>query len=323
MMPDVPALTIGLPVYNGADYLEAAIESLLAQTFTDFELVISDNASTDATADICRALAERDPRIRYLRNDRNLGAGINQIRVVELARGKLFALANHDDLWAKTYFEACIAALARSPQAVLAYSRSLEIDETGSITGPMVGDLGLDEPSAYRRLRRYHELYCEFDRRQQWNDPWPQGLWIPIYGVMRTSVLRKTSWIGSYINADTVVLEEMMMAGAFVAVDETLFFKREHAGRSMRAYEAFEDRMEWWTGHRGRRLVFPFWRLLFERLKAAARAPIPYHSRLACLFEMIAQYVRRKCDRSVLGTEIRVNLRRLRQGAPLPKTWYW
>src|SRR5919112_5909956 len=94
-----PRVTIGLPVYNGERFLEQALDGLLAQTFTDFELIISDNASTDRTPEICQAYAARDSRIRYVRQPENIGAGPNHNILVPMARGEYFKWASHDDLY--------------------------------------------------------------------------------------------------------------------------------------------------------------------------------------------------------------------------------
>jgi glycosyltransferase involved in cell wall biosynthesis len=117
-----PTLTIGLPVYNGERYLTESLDALLAQTYQDFELVISDNASDDGTADICRAYAERDSRIRYLRQPVNIGAGPNHNVLVPMARGKYFKWASHDDLYDPQLLELCIEALESRPEFVLAHA---------------------------------------------------------------------------------------------------------------------------------------------------------------------------------------------------------
>ena len=100
-MNEVPRLSIGLPVYNGEKFLAESIESLLGQSYEDFELIISDNASTDGTADICRRYAQQDPRIRYIRQQQNIGSAPNHNFVIEQARGELFKHASHDDLYAR------------------------------------------------------------------------------------------------------------------------------------------------------------------------------------------------------------------------------
>ena len=304
-------VSIGFPVYNGELYLEQAIASLLDQTLQNFELIISDNCSNDATKDICEEFARRDPRVSYYRNDRNLGGAANFNRVVELARGEFFAWANDDDVYAPTYLERCVAELDRCPGAVLAYSRSAKIDAKGALVGPLVYGLGLGNPSPARRLRQYHDLFRDIDRRNGWADDDVEGLWVPVYGVMRTGVLRRTGMLGPYISSDTVLIEELLILGAFAEVDEQLFYKRDHPKRSMRACVSYDKRFNWFSGHRSPRLLFPRWRLLGERLRATLRAPVPVSKRFACLVEMLAYYVRRPSEGRGLIKEILVNGRRL------------
>src|ERR1035438_9843576 len=98
MTPPVPRVSIGLPVYNGENYLDPALNSILRQDYSDLELIISDNASTDATGNICREYAAKDPRIRYYRNETNIGASANFNCLVKLARGEYFKWAAHDDV---------------------------------------------------------------------------------------------------------------------------------------------------------------------------------------------------------------------------------
>ena len=107
----VPLVSIGLPVYNGEKYVRDAIDSLLAQTLVDFELLISDNASTDGTQRICEAYALRDSRVRYLRQRENIGAGRNFEFVLDRARGQFFMWAAHDDEWAANWLEALVSAM--------------------------------------------------------------------------------------------------------------------------------------------------------------------------------------------------------------------
>ena len=127
-MSAVPRLSIGLPVYNGENFLAESIESLLGQSYEDFELIISDNASTDDTEDICRTYAEKDPRIRYIRQRHNIGSAPNHNFVIEQAGGDLFKHASHDDLYARDLLKLCVAALDEHPQVVLAHSWSAVIN---------------------------------------------------------------------------------------------------------------------------------------------------------------------------------------------------
>src|SRR5215469_10542482 len=133
-MSATPRLSIGLPVYNGERYLAESIEALLGQTYTDFELVISDNASTDSTGDICRRYEKEDSRVRYFRQPRNIGLAPNHNYVVEQARGELFKWAANDDLYARDLVERCVAALDEHPDVVLAHSWTARIDTSGTLT---------------------------------------------------------------------------------------------------------------------------------------------------------------------------------------------
>src|SRR5262245_51359752 len=128
-----PRVSIGLPVYNGEHYLEQALQSLLAQSYTNLELNISDNASTDLTREICRAYCAKDQRIRYFRNPENLGILPNWRRALELATGEYFMWAAHDDYWSANYLETLLECLAAQPAAVLAAGKTVFVDETNSI----------------------------------------------------------------------------------------------------------------------------------------------------------------------------------------------
>jgi glycosyltransferase involved in cell wall biosynthesis len=149
----MPRVSIGLPVYNGEDYVGASVESLLAQTFTDFELVIVDNASTDRTSEICRSFASRDRRVRYHRNERNIGGGLNMNLAFELANGAPFyKWAAHDDIHAPTFLERCMDALDRDPTAVLAFTKVELIDSEGKTLRPRILKMPLSSPDVRVRF---------------------------------------------------------------------------------------------------------------------------------------------------------------------------
>ena len=117
-----PKLSLGIPVFNGAAYLAQLFECLRAQTFADFEAIISDNASTDGTEQICREVIALDPRFRYRRNRRNIGAAPNFNRVFEQGTGRYFKWTAHDDLLAPTYLERCVQLLEDDPSVSVAHA---------------------------------------------------------------------------------------------------------------------------------------------------------------------------------------------------------
>lgn len=306
--PERPLVSIGLPVYNGENYIKEAVESLRKQTYSNLEIIISDNCSTDNSFEICKALCLEDSRIKISRTSQNVGAAKNFNLVVGKAQGEFFAWANHDDLWDETYVEKCLAALLNDESYILAYSKSKVIDEFGEFSGFLNGDLHLDGDHARRRLRSYQDFFVDLDRRRAWNEQEPiEGLWIPIYGIMRTDLLKETSLIGKYIGSDTILIEELLMLGRFFEVNECLFSKRDHPQRSMRAAVPYEVRSEWFSGSGSTRFIFPRWHSLFARVYWSAVLPKTNLSKLGCLFEMTSFYFRRPHERNALVKEVVAN----------------
>ncbi len=217
----VPALTIGVPVYNGEAYLDAAIASILAQDYADFEIVVCDNASTDRTPLIAAAWAARDPRVRIHRNDTNIGVDLNFDRCVEFARGRYFRWAAADDLIAPGYLRGCVAALEAAPDAVLCQSGVHIINAAGQVTG--VYESGLDDTGSTDPARRFAALVLS------------RHLCTHVFGVMRTRALRATRLLADYYGSDRAFLAEIALLGRFVHIPEPLFMNREHPARGSRA----------------------------------------------------------------------------------------
>ncbi len=216
-----PMVSIGMPVFNGQNFLRKAIDSVLAQTFCDFELIISDNASTDETAAICHDYAERDARVRYVRNAQNVGAGPNFDRCFALARGRYFQWAAHDDMFAPDYLARAVAALEAQPDAVLCTAGIVEIDADDTVIRTFATDL--DDATAADRVRRFA---CVIHTRHQCED---------FFGVYRREALLGTGLIGTYSGSDRVLLAEMALRGRWVRLNAPLFLHRDHAQRATRA----------------------------------------------------------------------------------------
>lgn len=151
-------LTIGLPVYNGAGSVERALRSLLAQSFSDFKIVVSDNASTDMTTEIVQRMAAEDSRIRLVRQPRNLGAVANFILLADQADTAFFMWAAADDFWSSNYLAASMAALDANADAGFASGGFANVDYDGEVLRRMqVFDM-LEDRSASLRLLRYTML---------------------------------------------------------------------------------------------------------------------------------------------------------------------
>src|SRR5688572_23794306 len=113
-----PRVSVGMPVYNGEKYLVHAFTRLLDQEFVDFELIVCDNASTDGTQEICLQFAQKDPRVRYVRNERNIGLAANHNLAFTLARGEFFKWAAHDDDFPRPMLARFVKALEEAPLSV-------------------------------------------------------------------------------------------------------------------------------------------------------------------------------------------------------------
>lgn len=267
----MPKVSIGLPVYNGARFVEATLVSLLSQTFDDFELIISDNASNDRTEDICKAYAAKDRRIRYFRNTTNRGAAFNFNRVVELCSGEYFKWAAHDDVCEPTYLEKCIAVLDQDPSVVLCFSKVTFIDGDGKI----IDDHGY---TARGLSLRPHERFLDLVM--------PAHIITEIFGVIRTRCLKQTPLIGSYAGSDRVLLGELALHGRFFEIPEYLFFHREHPERSANVFVTLHSYLRWFDPAKADRAVFPTWRIFVEQLRSIRRAPLNMGERLRCYLGM-------------------------------------
>jgi len=259
-----------VPVFNGERYLEEALRSILGQAFDDLEVVISDNASTDRTPEICRDYAARDPRVRYYRNEHNLGGDANYNRVAQLARGEYFKWAACDDLIAPEFVAQCVRVLDRSPQYALCTSRVAFIDEQGAPRENLDEELSLDAP---RPRIRFREFLC----KNHWA--------LQMYGLIRSSVLRRLPPLGGYIGSDRTLLSELILAGPFYEVPERLLRYRRHHMLVLPA------RMVWWGAGRGHAaLAFPVWRRFFAYFAMIGRARLSWLERLAC-YAVVAEWL--------------------------------
>lgn len=265
-----PRLSVGLPVYNGENYLAESLDALLGQSYSDYELIISDNASTDGTEEICRDYAARDSRIRYVRQAVNLGAAPNHNFVFQEARGELFKWASHDDLYGRDLLLRCVEALDDNPRTVLAHAWQAIIDGDGRVILPVAYPLATDDPRAPERFRSMLFTVGGDD----------------FYGVVRSDVLRRTQLQQSYHHADRTIVTEIALNGPFYQVPEVLFFRRDHPDRAERATPSMRARCANLDPRRANRLRHPTVRLLAEYIwgfvSAVRRAPLTSAERRRC-----------------------------------------
>ena len=257
-----PKVSIGLPVYNGEPFLVETLNSILAQTFADFELIICDNASEDGTQALCEQYAKRDVRIKYHRQPRNLGAQANYDMSFEKARGTYFKWAAHDDLLAPTFLEECVSALDADPGCVLAHPLTVIIDHNGREEWCFVSPRGLESDDPLERLA------TRFG-----------GNFNAIFGLMRPEVMATTRLHGDFAYSDTCFLAEMALRGRVKIVQKPLFFSRAHSGSSLSANSDPRDLAAWFAGERPK-LTFPRTRQHWGWVQAVTRAPLGRRERL-------------------------------------------
>jgi hypothetical protein len=229
-------VSVGMPVYNGEKYLAETLDSLLAQSLQEFEIVISDDASTDRTPEICRCYEAKDSRIRYSRNARNIGGAPNFNRVVKLSRAPLFHAGACDALYEPSFLARCVDALERDTGVVLSHTRTKLVGDKGELLlfdrkragyvdryGHVKGTSG-----AVMRPQSSHIGQSASPETRFREVLWCMGWSLPLSGVIRKKALLRTSRYGKYSGADKALLAELALQGRFHEVDQELSARRIH-----------------------------------------------------------------------------------------------
>ncbi len=274
-----PRISVTLPVFNGERYLAQAIRSILDQTYRDFELIISDNASIDRTEDICRSFEAQDRRIRYVRQPRNIGASPNFNVCYALASGEYFKWAAHDDYLEPEYLADCVAALDAEPDAVLCQSLVRLIDDRDrliEVFRPIEAEAASPRPSE-RFTARMRNPRC-----------------LDVWGVIRTQALRDSVLIGSYVGMDRALLLELALRGRFVLVDKPLFTNRDHPERATRVTrtQSRKDLAALYDTANAGQTVLSTWRYYKDAVRIIRRNLREPAERLRCFGYLLLSLVR-------------------------------
>jgi glycosyltransferase involved in cell wall biosynthesis len=282
-----PRVSIGVPVYNGQKYIRDTLDSLLAQTFTDFEILVTDNCSTDSTPQIVAEYSSRDPRVQYIRNQTNVGPARNYKVSMDLARGEYFKWNPADDVCDPKFLEICVKVLDSDSTVVVAYPRTKVIDTNGQIVADYHYEIDYDLPTPAARLWKImtvnHKLHGAHE----------------MYGLIRTNQLRKTPGMRTHVRGDSVLLARLALLGRLRRIDDYLFFNRDHSDRSSKYLSRKLVRKgsrlskylgcgpvpsaEWWDSSLRDKIVFPEWRVLREYTRAVQETrDLTVAQRLAC-----------------------------------------
>jgi glycosyltransferase involved in cell wall biosynthesis len=256
-----PLVTIGVPAYNSERHLRTSLDSLLAQTYRDFVLVISDNASTDSTADICQEYVRKDPRVKYFRNPVNVGMTGNFNRVFELTHTKYIKWSTADDFWAPEMLADAVAVMEADPSIAVCYPQTIIVNDEGREQGPYYDQLHLmqDDPA-----ERFSLLV---DRIKLVNHH---------LGLLRTDAVRRTRLFGKHVSADIGFLAEMSLYGKFYEVKKPQFFRRFHIDSSSWNRAAGDEEQEARRFHAAnvRRVPFQSFRYHAWFMRAILRSPL-------------------------------------------------
>ncbi|MBF0232810.1 MAG: glycosyltransferase [Desulfamplus sp.] len=211
----IPTVSIGMPVYNMKDTVKEAIDTILNQTFSDFELIISDNASDDGTEEICRAAAKEDSRIIYNRNQKNI-LGENARLTFLISKGKYFMWAAADDARKPEMVKRCVDTLEADNEAILAYTYTEVLDPANSVRRFYYDPYSLDQNDP---ADRYTSLITSLDLGNM------------MYGLYRRSAMYSLPpIIGNpstvMIFTDAILLTHIVLQGKIVQIPEMLFIRR-------------------------------------------------------------------------------------------------
>jgi len=297
-----PRLTIGMPVFNDARFISESLSSVLAQEFSDFELIISDNGSTDGTSEICSDFAKHDARIRYERQPENRGAAWNFRRVLERASTEYFMWASSHDLLDSSLVRKCVALLDEDSNVVLVYARSRLIDREGQVVEPCMGDrIDLRGKESIQRVRTIVRKLSTCNM---------------MYGVFRRVVLEKVRCDRPCIGPDHVMLLEIVILGEIAQIPDVLFRRREVRARATNPDEFHAAQYERLTGKRDpSALRWRYWRWYGEHIRSVLRSNVPITVRFRLTAHVADAFFERHRKRlreeSPLATRVLARLRRI------------
>ena len=273
MSKSTPLVSIGLPVYNGAAFLSRSLDSLLQQTQTNFELIISDNASMDETESICRAYAAKDRRVSYYRNESNIGLPANFNRVFHLSTGKYFQWATADDICQPGHLSRCVEVLERDATVVLAYTRAMFIDAEG--TPIEMKDPGWNLMSQSAKARFRYVIFAG-----HWNNA--------LLGVMRADALSKTRLLPTYPAGDFRLLGELSLLGKLCEVQDYLFYRRLHSGASSQTGKSLDTRLRYYWGHNGK-FCLPYSSLILDHCFSVWHSKLTFSDKLSLMHALLVR----------------------------------
>jgi len=276
----MPTVSIAMPVYNGERYVAQAIESMLGQTFRDFEFVISDNASNDGTEALCRRYAATDSRIRYIRRTTNIGGPRNFDYAFSLCCGRYVKWTTADDFSDPHFLEQAVAVLERDPEIVLCYPRTQIVDADGRPVREYEDNLELDDASPRARFRQFYLRV---------------GLCNAQLGLMRREAMLRTGLMATHRDSDVDFLGEMALLGKFRLLPSVRFYRRFHPAASSWALHDWKHQANYYSPGAKQAPRFDLWRRFAYQFRMVWRSPIRVTDKVA-LTRDVGRWMRHKRD---------------------------
>ena len=269
-----PRVSLGMPVYNGEKYLEKTLDSVLAQTYQNFELVITDNGSSDRTQQICEHYAEIDSRVKYHRNPKNIGIAPNFNRAHELCSGEYFKWTDYDDLLAPEFLKRCVEVLDEHPNVACAFPKTRLIDQIGD---PIRDFEPPEEACSLQAHIRFRSLILD-----------PDHIVSQASGLMRREQVGQTVMHGSYPCSDEVFLAHLALLGDFYEIPEFLFLYRIHPKQSTKGVLASERaRVRFFDTSLEGKVVLIKWLYFRNCIHAINHSPISMYQKILCYLYMV------------------------------------
>lgn len=276
-MSQTPLVSAGIPVYQGENFLEETLQALRKQTYQNLEIVVCDNASTDATTEIVQQHADEDERIRLVVNETNIGAAENYNKVFRSARGKYFAWNAHDDYSSDDFFTNGVTALEADPDAVVAIPTSYRVSVDGEKLEQFPIPSGIHSPRPHVRFRAAARAHPE----------------VIVFGLFRSEAVAQTGLHGHFAGSDRNLVAELMLHGKAVMAGESEFYLREHPNRSVRSFKRSgknrfsHARDAWYAPERKGRMVFPSWRRIGGYIASVSRTRLGFSESARCYLAIL------------------------------------
>lgn len=260
-----PLISVGIPVRNGSPHIETALQSVLAQSYKNLDIIISDNASTDDTADIVRRCCGTDARVRYIHQQHPLTAYDNLQFVLREAKGEYFFWAAHDDTRSLDFAERLLKALQDRPDAVLAFGDLFITGDNGGIGALRSYEFSTTDRPKLLRLIKASSMQC-----------------FHIYGLWRTDILRRIPPAYCSWWPDLPIMTAAALLGSFIRAPGARFTYMEMQKTNLQRIQ-YQDLRDTFKLHR------EILQLLFASFRATSEVSNIFWGILAVCFILLRQ----------------------------------